>query len=146
MNTQSISIPNGMWTTPQLLTGGQPNPATFSQAAAAGFQTIVNLRPDAEMFACGFDEAAVIADAGMTYVKLPVASPDDLSDANAKQLYDLVSNATGPVMVHCASGNRVGALWAIAQRRFGGASPAEALEHGRAAGLTALEPLVRSML
>jgi hypothetical protein len=49
-------------------------------------------------------------------------------------------------MVHCASGNRVGALLALRANRLEGASPEDALELGLDAGLTRLEPAVREAL
>jgi uncharacterized protein (TIGR01244 family) len=142
----SVTIPGAMWPNEKLLCGGQPTEAQFLQAAAAGFATVINLRPPAEMFACGIDEPAVVAGTGMKYVSIPVGSPADLSAANARLLWDEIQAAPGQVMVHCASGNRVGALWALAQRFYGGAAADAALNAGRAAGLAGLETAVRGML
>ena len=53
--------------------------------------------------------------------------------------------ARGNVLIHCASGNRVGALVAL-HARGTGATPDEALALGKAAGLAGLEPAVRARL
>ena len=52
----------------------------------------------------------------------------------------------GEVLLHCASGNRVGALLALAAVQVDGASPEAALTLGRAAGLKSLEPVVMERL
>lgn len=51
-----------------------------------------------------------------------------------------------PVALACASGNRVGVLLAARAFWFDGASPDQALTLGKQAGLTRLEPVVRSLL
>jgi protein tyrosine phosphatase (PTP) superfamily phosphohydrolase (DUF442 family) len=50
-----------------------------------------------------------------------------------------------PVLVHCASANRVGALFALSTYRETGDFD-KALEAGREAGLTRLEGTVRKVL
>jgi uncharacterized protein (TIGR01244 family) len=142
----TIAIPNAMTPSPELLCGGQPSDAQIAAAAADGFTTLINLRPDNEMAACGIDERALAEAHGLTYVCIPIGSPADLSTGNAKKLWDAVQAAPGKSLIHCASGNRVGALWALANRHAGSASAADALAAGRAAGLTALEGVVRTML
>ena len=47
--------------------------------------------------------------------------------------------------MHCASGNRVGALMALRASQ-NGASAEEAMAAGKAAGLTRLEPVVAKRL
>jgi hypothetical protein len=44
-------------------------------------------------------------------------------------------------LLHCGSGNRVGALLALRESQDG-ADDESALEYGRSAGLTKLEPVV----
>jgi len=48
-------------------------------------------------------------------------------------------------LLHCGSGNRVGALLALLKSSQG-ASDEAALEYGISAGLTGLEPVVRARL
>lgn len=141
-----IAIPNAKAPTADMLCGGQPTDSQLNLAKEQGFKLVINLRPDAEMMACGFDEAAHVKRLGMQYVVIPVGGPGDLTAEKAKQLHEAIEAAGGPVMVHCASGNRVGALLAIARKQHHGASAEQALTFGKSAGLTALEPLVRSML
>ena len=58
----------------------------------------------------------------------------------------MLQRESGAVLVHCASGNRVGALIAIGAAKAGGMAPEAALELGKAAGLTSAEPRVRELL
>jgi len=105
---------------------------------------VVNLRPDHEM--AGRNEAAEVAAAGMSYVGIPVAGADAVDADNARRLWTLLKASDGPVFVHCASGNRAGALLALGAAQSGGMAPEAALEFGRSAGLTSLEAVVRKRL
>ena len=127
-----------------LLTGGQPSPTDWAALKAQGVAMVVNLRPDAEM--AGRNEGAEVAAAGMAYIGIPVAGPDALDADNARRLWTLLKLSDAPVFVHCASGNRAGALLALGAAQSGGMAPEDALEFGRSAGMTSLEPVVRERL
>jgi uncharacterized protein (TIGR01244 family) len=122
---------------------GQPSEAVLKTFADAGYGTIIDLRmPDEDR---GMDEKAVIEGLGMTYVTLPIGSADDLSFENAARLDKIMSGLDQPALLHCGSGNRVGALIAL-RAKANGASDEDALAAGKAAGLTRLEPVVRERL
>jgi uncharacterized protein (TIGR01244 family) len=127
-----------------LLTGGQPAPADWAELKAQGVTTIINLRPSAEM--AGRNEAAEVGATGMAYIELPVAGAEDIDADNARRLWSLLKASPAPVFVHCASGNRVGALLALGAAQSGGMDADAALEFGRSAGLRGLEPVVRERL
>lgn len=129
---------------PDVATGGQPSPAHLRDAQARGFRRIVNLRPHSEPI--GYDEAALAAELGLDYVNIPIAGPGDLTSDNARALDVALQGAGGPVLVHCASSNRVGALLALRAQQLQGQSVEDALAVGRAGGLKAMEPLVRQLL
>jgi len=126
-----------------LFAAGQPTRSQWPSIRERGVVTVINLRPDREM--AGRDEAAEVASAGMAYRQLGVAGIHDITDANAARLREWIDESPGPVLVHCASGNRAGALLAVIAARSG--TPLEeALELGRRAGLTSLEEPVRALL
>ncbi|ORE88488.1 hypothetical protein ATO7_01395 [Oceanococcus atlanticus] len=128
---------------PNLICAGQPDAAGFQAAAQAGVVAVMNLRPDEEM---DWDEAALIKELGLDYLQIPVSSPADLSQDNARQLNAWLEQYAGkPVLVHCASSNRVGALLALGAF-LQGASGEQALQLGRDAGLTRMEPMVASLM
>ena len=52
----------------------------------------------------------------------------------------------GPVLLHCASGNRAGAVLGLVNARYEHASPEQALRLGQRAGLKSLETATRQRL
>lgn len=140
-DTVTLGIINELHPAPNLVTGGQPSQAQFEQAAGE-IRTVINLRASGED---GFDEAPRVEALGMRYVAIPVQGAAGVTEANAR-LLDSALNEGGPTLVHCASGNRVGALLALRAFYIQGASPSEALEIGQAGGLTSLEQTVTQHL
>lgn len=127
-----------------LLTGGQPAADAWRDLRAAGVTRVINLRPASELG--NRDEAGEVEASGMDYVQIDVAGAGDLTADKARLLWQSVQDQSGTVLVHCASGNRAGALLALAAAQAGGMSPQAALEFGQSAGLTKLEPVVRERL
>lgn len=140
-----IEIPNVCYPAPGLCTGGQPPAEQLRSAQAQGVRTVINLRPASE--AVDFDEPALAAELGLRYIHLPISGAPDITVDNAKKLAAALQQAgDAPVLVHCASGNRVGALFALKARAVDGLAPEAALAFGKTAGLTGLEPVVRAQL
>jgi uncharacterized protein (TIGR01244 family) len=121
---------------------GQPDEAALKVFAENGYAAVVDLRTAGE--SRGLDEEAVVEELGMDYVSLPIGS-DGISFENARSLDELISQYDAPVLVHCGSSNRVGALLAL-RASLKGASNDAAIEMGRKGGLTGLEPAVREVL
>ena len=127
----------------QHVSTGQPDAETLAIAREAGFVAVIDLRGEKEDR--GVDEVAAVEALGMRYVSLPVHGAGDVTFENAAELDRLLGEFEGPVLVHCASGNRVGALVAL-RASAAGASDDEALAAGKAAGLTRLESAVAERL
>lgn len=141
--TIELNTPFSFQPRANLFCAGQPDAAGFREAAAQGVAAVLNLRPDAEM---DWDEAGLVTQLGLDYKQIPIAGPGDINEPNAKVLNEWLDQFEGkPVLVHCASSNRVGALLALGAS-LRGASDEDALELGRAAGLTKMEPLVQMLL
>lgn len=140
----ALPIPNRQHPSANLVTGGAPDTAALTAAAAAGVRCVFDLRPAAER---SFDEPAVVAGLGLRFLHLPIAGAEDFTLATVRRFDSLLAEAgDGPTLLHCASGNRVGALMALRAAWLQG-SPAEAaLAIGRAHGLTRMEPVVQSLL
>jgi uncharacterized protein (TIGR01244 family) len=134
------------FTTPRagLHTGGQPDADDLRAFAADGVSVVIDLRGRDEPR--GYDEPALARSLGVRYVSLPITGAEDLTPANAAALEEALDSAEGPVLLHCASGNRVGALLAMAAAQEEGATPDAAFALGRAAGLGSLAPVVRERL
>jgi uncharacterized protein (TIGR01244 family) len=139
-------VTNFLKPSPGLYAAGQPSLQDFSALAQEGVRTVINLRGPAEQI--GFDEAAETERLGMRYVTIPIAGAQDLvPDVIARfsrELHD--ARASGPVLIHCGSSNRVGAMLALDAGITHGASLDAALSFGRNAGLSALEPAVEALL
>jgi len=135
LNARSISS--------DVTSAGQPTEAQLRAASDDGVRTVVNLRPAGEFR--DYDEAALTAALGMDYVHIPVAGPDDLTKQNAERLHRaLESESARPAIVHCASGNRVGALVAYRERHILGQDKDTATQKGIDAGLNPGSPLLEA--
>lgn len=129
---------------PGLHTGGQPTPEQLDALAAQGVRTVIDLRPGSEDH--GYDEARAAEQRKLRYVQLPIAGPQDLTPANAAALKRLLDDSDGGVLLHCASGNRAGALLALMAAQEEHLPPAQALELGKEAGMKSLAPIVAEKL
>ena len=80
---------------------------------------------------------------GLTYHQLPVAGAAGVTFDNATKLKQILDGLEGDtVLVHCASGNRVGGLVAL-QALTDGEDIETAIAKGRDWGMTRLEVKVR---
>jgi uncharacterized protein (TIGR01244 family) len=131
---------------PGLLASGQPSPEDLVELATRGVRTVINLRAMDEPLE--YDEPGAVERLGLRYVSIPVAGPQDITIERVARFSRELSAAArlGGTLVHCASGNRVGALVALDQGLVQRAPGDRALAMGRAAGLAGLEPLVRELL
>ena len=125
-----------------MTSAGQPDEAAFGVFAKQGYTTVIDLRTEGEDR--GIDEPEVVEGLGMKYISLPIGR-DDINLENARFLDRLLESADGPVLVHCGSGNRVGALLAL-RESLNGADDEAALEYGRKGGMTGLEGTVKEAL
>ena len=116
---------------------GQPSADDLALFAELGVKTVVNLRAESEPI--GYDEPALAGELGLTYVNVPYNRPEQLDDALFGRGRELLSAAERPLLLHCASGNRVGALW-IPWRVLDDGLPLEAaVAEAKAIGLKSAE-------
>ncbi|MFI4980834.1 MAG: beta-lactamase hydrolase domain-containing protein [Nevskiales bacterium] len=140
-----IDVPNARFPVEGVCTGGKPRPEDLRQARNSGVKTVISLCSPSECD--NYDEGALVTALGMHYLNIPVAGPADLTLAKARALAEaLLEMHDGPVLVHCASGNRVGALFAIKARLIDDLTTEQSIAVGRAAGLKTLESEVRCVL
>ncbi len=126
---------NNLFQDGRMYFGGQPDEASLARLAGeAGVKTIVNIRFPEEMSRVSFDEQAVVDSLGLRYVTIPV-SPASFSQEDVDRFAEVLSETDEPVLLHCASSNRVGGMWAAYLAMHRGVSAGEAIELGRSAGL-----------
>jgi protein tyrosine phosphatase (PTP) superfamily phosphohydrolase (DUF442 family) len=123
---------NGQWVSEQVAVGGAPSALVLTTLAESGLGVVINLQTAREIT---FDEQAVVEGLG------------DLTEALLKTIHNaLPPEGQKKVLVHCASGNRVGAAFALVAHRFEGATASEALAVGKQHGLSHLEGKVAARL
>jgi uncharacterized protein (TIGR01244 family) len=128
---------------PSIATGGPVRPDAVAMLKSLGFVTILDLRgPDEGPEV----EKAAAEKAGLRYAYIPVTDTPPTDDQIAAFGRMIEDAGAAPLLVHCASGNRVGAMWTIYRTRSG--TPfATALAEGRRIGLGgSRETMVRQVL
>lgn len=137
-------VTNAVSPMPGVVAAGRLTAEDVSELKDAGIRKVIDLSTDPET--PGFDEGAALRSAGIEYSNLPLRGAPDLTRENVLAFDALMRDADRPVLVHCASGNRVGAMAALRAAWVEGKSADEAIAIGKQWGLTSLEPQVREKL
>lgn len=127
---QVSAVKNYNRATSQIATSGVIGENGAGTLAEKGFKTIIDLRTQREGTD---DEKLAVETAAMRYINIPVTG-EGINEGQLATFTQAIENAEMPVLVHCASGNRAGAMW-TAYRISKGVSPGIAIEEGRAAGM-----------
>ena len=112
---------------------GQPRAEDLALAQERGVRTVLNLRHESEIR--GFEEPLVVTELGMRYVSLPWNGPDELTDDVFDRARAVLDTAERPLLLHCGSANRVGAVWIPWRVLDGGISVERAVAEAREIGL-----------
>jgi protein tyrosine phosphatase (PTP) superfamily phosphohydrolase (DUF442 family) len=99
-------VTNASQPLPNLVTAGQPGPEHLTALRDAGNKVVLDIRDPMEPRP--FDEPALVRELGMEYVNVSVRH-GALDDATMTALLEVIRrNAGRPMLLHCASANRVG--------------------------------------
>ena len=121
-----------------VLLAGQPSPDDLRAAAELGVRTVLDVRTPGEM--TEFDEPALVGELGMVYRNFGFRSPEQLTDEVFDGVRALLSDpAARPILFHCGSANRVGAVWLAHRVLDGGVELGAAIEEAQAVGLRSAE-------
>lgn len=108
---EKLALPGYVRIDDRVATGGQPTSEVMSELHRAGVGTIVSLRTAEEHDLAA--EKAEVEGLGMRFVSIPVPGLDfGVAEVEAVRAVAREGDG-GPLLIHCASGNRVGALWMI---------------------------------
>ncbi len=132
VRAEEMAIKNASKPEPGVLAAGLPTEAQLKGLAQEGYKTVIDLMPPEENR--GFDEPKTAQEAGLRYVNVPITVAS-LDQASIDTFLGAMRAAEKPVVVHCASSNRVGALyysWLVLEK---GMPKDQALEKAQAAGL-----------
>lgn len=116
-----------------LYLASQPQASDLNQAQADGVRCVLDFRPEAEDR--GYDEGALLSDLGVPRTIVGFASPEELTDDVFDRARAALAELPRPLLVHCSSANRVGAVW-IAYRTLDlGADLEQAVAEAKTIGL-----------
>ncbi len=116
-----------------LSVSGQVTEQDLESAAAQGFRSIINNRPDGEAADQPRSEAlaAVAARLGLDYRHIPVMS-GNVTDDDVDTFARAMGEVRGPTLAFCRTGTRSTTLWALAEA--GRLDPETILKAAAAAG------------
>ncbi len=115
-----------------LYLAGQPDESGFASAKERGIKTVIDLRHEDET---EFDEKELVEELGMAYVPVPWNGEDQLTDEVFDRARELLGSADKPILLHCKSANRVGAVWLPYRVLEDGVAVEEAVEEAKAVGM-----------
>lgn len=113
--------------------GSQPAAEDLRLLKQNGLGTVINLRHTSEQG--GFDEKEAVENLGMQYIHIPFNGEGELTDEVFTEVIGSLSELEEPALMHCASSNRVGAVWMAFRIKEHGLEYDAALEEARTAGL-----------
>ena len=125
-----------VWDLGDVINASQPNESQLREIVASKqITTVINIRTPEEMTRvkeAGFDEEAVAKALGVTYVSVPMQSPQTFSPTNLKLVADAIAASKGKVLLHCQTGTRTSSLWAAYLTKYAGVELNEAMKHASA--------------
>ncbi|EKK02127.1 protein containing DUF1080 [Rhodopirellula baltica SH28] len=113
---------------------GQPTAEGLAAAKKAGVKRVITLRSEREL---DFDDEALVKNAGLEFHAIRFGGHQQLTDEKIHAVCQLLQAADpdNQALLHCASANRVGAIW-IAYRVLDGRQTLEnAIQEGKQVGL-----------
>jgi len=130
----SPDVPRVLCLDENFATGGQPTGDAYAKAAASGFSSVLSLRTATE----GIDllrERAQVESKKMRYFNIPVNSSSPRAEQADEFLRIARDKANHPMLVNCATANRVGAFMMILRVVEQGWNEEKALEEAIKIGL-----------
>lgn len=139
----SDAFKNYLRAAPYVGTAGVVAEGGFEEAKRLGYRTVINLNTGDEG---AIEEDERVRKAGLDYVSIEVPTKAP-TPAQVEIFAGYVNDpATYPILVHCISSNRVGAMWAL-YRAANGVPGEIAIQEGRTVGLKpSREGAVRAQL
>jgi protein tyrosine phosphatase (PTP) superfamily phosphohydrolase (DUF442 family) len=127
-NTRQVHRAGEVWL------AGQPAADDIEIICEQGVCTVVTMRKPDEL---DWDEQQVVTSEGLKFQALPIEKARDFTDEvfdRGRQLLKAARQGNG-VLLHCASANRVGALWLVHRVLDGRMAVAEARKEAARVGL-----------
>lgn len=93
--------------------GGATTPEAVPELKKMGYASIINLRLPTEAGANVEGEAAAAKAAGINFFSIPFSGQKPDPSVADKFLEAITTKGNEPAYIHCAAGNRAGAMWMI---------------------------------
>ena len=93
--------------------GGATTPEAVPEIKKMGFASIINLRLPSEAGANVEGEAAAAKTAGINFYNIPFSGQSPDPKVADQFLATVTDKKNEPAYIHCAAGNRAGAMWMI---------------------------------
>jgi len=115
---------------------GQPDLVGLREARDRGVRTVINLRPHEHVEEhVHYDEPQIAFELGMEYFSIPV-TPELITPEAVDALAQALEGTRRPVLIHGATMDEVGGIWAAYLVRYREMPLEEAMSRAEAAGLT----------
>ncbi len=137
---KSVEMKNTRVFKQNILTGGQPSASDLNILAKRGLKRIINLRNHNEFDE--YNEEALAKSLNIEYIHIPVAGAKGLTKDNIAAFSAAINASDELTLVHCASSNRVGALFALDAALNNKNKLEQSLKVGEKAGLGSLKSKV----
>ena len=115
--------------------GGATSMDAYPVLKAEGFAAVINLRQADEAGASIGESKAAAEAVGLKYIHVPLNSRAPSAEAADAFLAAVTDPANSPVYIHCATANRVGAVWLIKRVLIDGWDVATATAEAERIGL-----------
>jgi uncharacterized protein (TIGR01244 family) len=112
---------------------GATSPEALAGVKQLGFVSVINFRTAGEQGAEIEASRAAADEAGLKYFHIPFRAP---TPADVERFLEVIADRDNqPAYIHCASANRVGAMWAIKRVKQDGWEISRAMEEAETIGL-----------
>ncbi len=116
--------------------GGATTPEAVPEIKKMGYKSIINLRLPTEAGANVDAEAAAAKAAGINFYSIPFSGQSPDPKVADKFLETITAAGNEPAYIHCAAGNRAGAMWMIKRLAIDHWETERAYTEAAALGLT----------
>jgi|SRR5918911_3479230 uncharacterized protein (TIGR01244 family) len=135
----------------QYITAQPTDPEGLTAASQLGIQSVICLRDATEAanppyLAFDPDEDQELIKLGMNFVNIPVPHgiPQEQFNTRARAVLAVLNELPQPILMHCSSGDRASALWAIHLIVKCGLTKQEAINYAKMSGLEVFIPYVEN--
>lgn len=115
---------------PNIATSGALDNSAIQELVKYDFRTVIDLRTEQEG---ANKEKIALKKTDMEYFNIPVTR-EGIGESQLAAFKEVLAQASSPILLHCSTGNRAGAMWTV-YRLSEGIPADQAFKEGRATGM-----------